>query len=336
MRVAIRAKRGLRGEQVKEVDRARQPRDELVEACQRRVGIGRCAQCLDQFGQHRFERVERRRTAQRAQFAAAPFGDRCERRVGRIEPRRQQLHRQPVVVARQAGSHRAFGNNPVVAGTDIGGDGFEHRQQRRAVGLAIEPRDAVERGGLGRQAMRLLVLDHLQAMFDPAQRRIMARQARRDLGLDPPRRGERRQRIDRRRNAQRRIAPAIDQLVDLREKFDLADAAAPALQVIARPERLALRKMIADPVAHRADFLELAEIEAAAPDEGLDRRQELFAERAVARRGARADERRLLPRQRFGFIIGNGRVHRQHDRGDLGMRAQPQVDAQDMAVAGAR
>src|SRR3546814_2822204 len=59
----------------------------------------------------------------------------------------------------------------------------------------------------------------------------------------------------------------------LREKLDFADAAAPALEVVAGTEGLALREMVADAVAHRADFLKLTEIEAAAPDERLDRRQ---------------------------------------------------------------
>src|SRR3546814_17448952 len=92
----------------------------------------------------------------------------------------------------------------------------------------------------------------------------------------------------------------------LREEFDLADAAAPALEVVARAEGLPLREMVADAVAHRADFLELPEIEAAAPGEGLDRRQKIAAERAVARRRARADDRRLPPRQRLRVIIGDG------------------------------
>src|SRR3546814_3042685 len=86
--------------------------------------------------------------------------------------------------------------------------------------------------------------------------------------------------------------------------------------------------MVADAVAHRADFLELPEIEAAAPDEGLDRGEEILAERTVARRRAAADERRLLPRQRLGLIIGDRRIHGQHDRRHLGMRTQAQVDAQ--------
>src|SRR3546814_8158839 len=72
-------------------------------------------------------------------------------------------------------------------------------------------------------------------------------------------------------------------------------------------EGLALREMVADAVAHRADFLKLTEIEAAAPDERLDRRQKFAAEVAVAGGGARADECRLFPRQRLRFIIGDRR-----------------------------
>src|SRR3546814_5148510 len=128
----------------------------------------------------------------------------------------------------------------------------------------------------------------------------MIRQARRDIGFDPPRRRERGERVDRRGNAQRRVASAIDELMDLREKLDLANAAAPALQVEAGAERLPLREMVANPVAHRADFLELPEIEAAAPDEGLDRGEEILAAHEGARRGAAANERRLLPRQEIG------------------------------------
>src|SRR3546814_11583398 len=113
----------------------------------------------------------------------------------------------------------------------------------------------------------------------------MIRQARRDIGFDPPRRRERGERVDRRGNAQRRVASAIDELMDLREKLDLANAAATALQVEAGAERLPLREMGANPVAHRADFLVLTEIEAAAPDEGLERGEAILAEHAAARRG---------------------------------------------------
>src|SRR3546814_4114531 len=80
-------------------------------------------------------------------------------------------------------------------------------------------------------------------------------------------------RVDRRGRAQSRLAAAVDELVDLREKLDFADAAAPALEVVAGSEGLSLREMVAVAVAHRADFLKLTDIEAAAPDERLATRQ---------------------------------------------------------------
>src|SRR3546814_16754223 len=131
--------------------------------------------------------------------------------------------------------------------------------------------------------MRLLILDHLQPVLDAAKRRVMIRQARRDIGFDPPRRRERGERVDRRGNAQRRVASAIDELMDLREKLDLANAAAPALQVEAGAERLPLREMVANPVAHRADFLALPEIAAAPPDDRLSRGEEILPNPAVPR-----------------------------------------------------
>src|SRR3546814_15185487 len=123
----------------------------------------------------------------------------------------------------------------------------------------------------------------------------------------------------------------LDELMDLREKLDLANAAAPALQVEAGAERLPLREMVANPVAHRADFLELPEIEAAAPDEGLDRGEEILAEHAVARRGPAANERRLLPRPAFGFIIGDRGAVGRHDGRNPGMRGKGQGGRQRRA-----
>src|SRR5690606_17187279 len=126
-------------------------------------------------------------------------------------------------------------------------------------------------------------------------RGVIRFQPRRDIGVDPPGPCKGVQRIDRCGCTQRWIAAAVDELVNLREKLDLADAPAPALEVIAGTELLALGEMVADPVAHGANFLELTEIQAATPDERLDGGQKILAERPVARRRARTDEGRLLP-----------------------------------------
>src|SRR3546814_8104560 len=87
----------------------------------------------------------------------------------------------------------------------------------------------------------------------------------------------------------------MDKLMHLREEFDLPYAAASALEVISRPEGLPLRIMVADAARNVGDRVDGPEIQAAPPDEGADRLHEIIAERQVARRRSRPDERRLLP-----------------------------------------
>jgi hypothetical protein len=66
----------------------------------------------------------------------------------------------------------------------------------------------------------------------------------------------------------------MDQLVRLGKEFHLANAAAPALQVIAGADRLPAGVVIADAGGQAADLGDRAEIEAAAPDERADRVEE--------------------------------------------------------------
>src|SRR5687768_11536668 len=91
--------------------------------------------------------------------------------------------------------------------------------------------------------------------------------------------------------------------------------------------------MVADPAGDRLDLPDRAEIEAAPPDEGVDGLQEIMADASVAGRLAGADEGGPLPRQRARFVIRDGGVDRERDRGDLRRRAKPQIDTEDIAVA---
>ena len=195
--------------------------------------------------------------------------------------------------------------------------------------------DRIERARFHGEAMGLLVLDHLEAMLDRAVEAICLRQILGQLRLQVTGGGQGGERVERRRRAQARIAAAVNHLLRLGEEFDLANPAAAALDVIARAERLDLGIMIAHPQADAANFVDHAEIERAAPNERFDRIQKALAERAVAAAGAGADEGGSLPRQSGRFIISDRRAHRQHDRSDLGRRAQPQVDARDITVGGA-
>ena len=83
-----------------------------------------------------------------------------------------------------------------------------------------------------------------------------------------------------------------------------------------------------------ADLADRAEVEAAPPHERPDRGEEALARRNVARRRSRTDERRALPRQRRAFVMRQRAFERDRQRAYLGRRAQPQVDAENIAVGG--
>ena len=208
----------------------------------------------------------------------------------------------------------------------------EQRQKRTGILQPVQPGHAVERlpGG---QRVGLAVVDHLHAVLDRPQQRVAVDQRLRLVGADPARLRQSRERIAGRRRADAPIAPAVDQLVNLREELRLADAATAALQIIAGTERLPLRMVIANPRGDAAYLADRAEIERASPHERPDRIEKPLAERDITRRRAGADERRALPRQRLRLVIADRRLHRQDDRRDLGRGSQPQVDAQDIAVA---
>ena len=167
-----------------------------------------------------------------------------------------------------------------------------------------------------------------------AARDRLGRAPRRSLppaGPPQPRRRSRRGS----RAADRGIATAVDHLLDLDEEFDFANAATPALQVVARPDPRVLRKMVADPRRDLADFLDHAEIERAAPHERLDRVEKPLAERDIAGGGAGPDERRAFPRQCRRFVMRDGGVDRKRDRSDLRRRSEPEIDSFDIAIGGA-
>src|SRR6201999_1672455 len=106
---------------------------------------------------------------------------------------------------------------------------------------------------------------------------------------------------------------AMDELVDLGEEFDLANAAAAALEVEAGADFLPFRKMIADPPGDRLDLADRAEIGGPAPDERMNGVEEIAAKRGVAGGESGADERRPLPGQSRAFVMRDGGADRQHD-----------------------
>src|SRR6478672_11810731 len=129
--------------------------------------------------------------------------------------------------------------------------------------------------------MGLCVVDHLHSVLDRSEQPIRGRQLRRLLLLEAVSSGEGRNCIERGRRANGSIAAAMDHLLDLHEKLDLADTAPPALQVITGPNVRSLREMISDARRDLPNFLDHAKIERAPPHERLDCVEELLAEREV-------------------------------------------------------
>ncbi len=136
--------------------------------------------------------------------------------------------------------------------------------------------------------MRLLVLDHLQAMFEPAQEAIGLGQIGGGFVRHQPAHPQRFDGVERAVRAQRRIAAAEDQLLGLREELDLADAAAAQLDVVARHRDRAVAAMGMDLALDRMDVLDRGEIEIAPPDERLDRLEEALRPRSRSPAQARA------------------------------------------------
>ena len=103
---------------------------------------------------------------------------------------------------------------------------------------------------------------------------------------------------------ERRPAAAEDELLGLDEEFDLADAAAPELDVVARHRDLVMPAHCMDLPLHGMHVGNGGEVEVFAPDERCEVLKECFAERDVPRDGARLDEGGALPVLPHGLVIG--------------------------------
>ena len=143
----------------------------------------------------------------------------------------------------------------------------EPRLERIDIGLAHEPADPCQPVAVARHGVRLLVAHHLQPVLDHAQEDIRLVQLRTYRFVDPALLGERSQHFARARAAKRRVAPTGDQLLRLHEELDLADAAAPALDVVAGDGDRAMPAMRVHLALDRMDVGDRREVEVPAPDE---------------------------------------------------------------------
>src|SRR6185437_11504334 len=150
-------------------------------------------------------------------------------------------------------------------GTELCGQRFG---EQRGVGKAHQGRDTAQGGRILRDAVRLRIVDHLQAMLELAQELIGDGQCvARVLGNEAGGR-ERIERLDRTGTTQLRLASAPNELLRLREEFDLANTAAAELDVVAGDGDAPAAAVSVDLALDRMDVLDRGEIEILAPEEG--------------------------------------------------------------------
>ena len=191
-----------------------------------------------------------------------------------------------------------------------------------------------EGGRLRRQRVRLLVVDHLDAMLDPPQIAV-----RLDEGLGGgrrhvARRGERAQGLAGRDRAQAVVLAAPDQLVVLGEEFDLPDAAAPQLDVMAGCADVGVAVMGVNAPFHLVQVENGREVQVPSPHEGRDALQEGCPRLEVSGDGAGLDQRRTLPGLAARFVVVLRSLRGHHQRRGRRVRAQPEVDPESVSVAG--
>ncbi|CEG08439.1 hypothetical protein BN961_01854 [Afipia felis] len=207
--------------------------------------------------------------------------------------------------------------------------------ERRTVGIAEKPRKALDALPVGGQCVGLLVGDHLDAMLDAAQEFIGARQFLAHALRDPVVGGENVECHQRRPHPQFGMAPPRDQLLGLREELDLANAAATDLDVMALDRNLALATGALHLPLHVVDIGQCGEVEMLAPDERRNFREQRIAGRKIARAWPRLDHRRAFPGATLALVVVKCGLHRHRGGSRGGIGTQPQIDAEDVTVAGA-
>ena len=128
---------------------------------------------------------------------------------------------------------------------------------------------------------------------------------------------------------------APDQLLGLREELDFADAAAAGLDVVALDRDSPAAAVRVDLALDRVDVLDRRKIEVFAPDKRLQLAQKALPGDAVAGHRAGLDQRCAFPILPDALVIGERGRDRHRQRGGCRVRAQPQIGAKDIAVAGA-
>ena len=179
--------------------------------------------------------------------------------------------------------------------------------------------------------MGLRVAQHLHPVLDPAQQHIRLAQHARPRRVDVAARLARSQRAQQATHAQGRFAATTDQLGQLHDELDLADAAGAELEVVGE---ILARHFRIDQRLHLAQPGERGVVEVLAVDERAQQLLQLLAGSAVAGDRARLDPRVALPVAALALVVLFHRGERQRQPAGVAERAQAQVDPRADAVHG--
>ncbi len=324
----------------------RQPAHEAVKRRQRRLRLAAFRHLPQQRRQQRLQPPPRRRGTQRRHPPAEPAADDLRRRpgVGKAQPRqpverllRRLLRQQRVderCLLRFLSGLRRLAEQRIIVPLHRFQRAPHRPPQRRRVGKSGKAGKALQLPFLARQRVRLQVGHHLQPMLPGAQPHVGRAQLFRRRLRDPAMRGQRLQHVQRAPPAQRRVAPAGDELLRLHEELYLADAAAPQFQVVPGHLDVAVALHRVDAPLHRVHVGNGRIVQILAPYPRRQLLHEALAQRHVAAAGPRLDPRRPLPRLADAEIVVQRHLHWQRHRRGAGVGPQPQVDAHHLPVLG--
>ena len=207
--------------------------------------------------------------------------------------------------------------------------------EARRIGKAQHEGDALQLRLGVRQIVGLLVVDHLDAVLDIAQKPVGLRHLVGDVLRDPVRLRQRLQRHLGLAGPERRHAAAGDQLLRLGKELDLANAAPTELDVVTLDRDRPVSLVDMDLPLDRMDVGDRRIVEILAEDEGHQLAQEILARGNVAGHGTGLDEGRPLPVLAAALVIQKPRLDRHRQRRRAGIGPKPEIGAEDIAVGGA-
>jgi hypothetical protein len=330
----------VRIEHRKKLDARRETGEEPVETIESRVRIGGARQRAQQRRHEARQKLARTRRARGGETAGMPAANgfrhfrclaeaelaQCLQRVG-VVLRTGEDETAPLLAQGRRGLEQF---RIVIADTF---EAFRQRFSKRVPAFEChETGNAVEIRIGRRQRVRLLVIDHLETMFERAKKTIGLLQFFRRPGCDPFLCGELIQHETGLLATQIVVAATRDQLLGLHEEFDFANAAPSELDVVTGHRNDTMAADGVDLALHGMNVVDGGEVEVPAPDVGRQRFQQALARGNIAGDGACLDEGGALPVLAAALVVAFGGGKRDSDGRTAGIGAEAEVGSEDIAL----